>query len=105
MRQIRIRSAARADIKGIAETIGKDRPRSARRFFFAAEKLMKRVLDFPELGGLYESNEEDFEGLRVLSIKGFKTYLLFYRVHDDSVEVVRVLHGARDIPAILKGRS
>jgi toxin ParE1/3/4 len=31
-----------------------------------------------------------------------RDYLVFYRLVDDFVEVVRVLHGARDIEALLE---
>ncbi|TAE49913.1 MAG: type II toxin-antitoxin system RelE/ParE family toxin, partial [Oscillatoriales cyanobacterium] len=31
----------------------------------------------------------------------FQDYLIFYRIQDDRVEVLRVLHGARDLEDIL----
>ncbi|MBW4663391.1 MAG: type II toxin-antitoxin system RelE/ParE family toxin [Chroococcus sp. CMT-3BRIN-NPC107] len=34
-------------------------------------------------------------------MKGFKNYLVFYRLKDSKVEIIRVIHGARDIAAIL----
>jgi hypothetical protein len=37
----------------------------------------------------------------MLAIKDFENYLLFYLEHEDCVDVIRVLHGARDIPAAL----
>jgi len=37
----------------------------------------------------------------MLAIKDFETYLLFYLEHEDCVDVIRVLHGARDIPEAL----
>jgi toxin ParE1/3/4 len=39
--------------------------------------------------------------IRQQGIKGFKKYLVFYRVTDTGVEIIRVIHGARDIEAIL----
>lgn len=33
---------------------------------------------------------------------GFRKYLMFYCATDDALEVVRVLHGARDIAALLE---
>jgi plasmid stabilization system protein ParE len=38
-----------------------------------------------------------------LPIGRFKRFLLFFRVHDDVIEVVRIIHGARDIPTALEG--
>jgi hypothetical protein len=36
-----------------------------------------------------------------LAIKDFENYLLFYLEHEDFIDVIRVLHGARDIPEVL----
>jgi toxin ParE1/3/4 len=37
-------------------------------------------------------------GLRSWQVPGFERYLIFYRVTDDRVEIVRVLYGMRDLP-------
>ena len=39
--------------------------------------------------------------MRQQRIKGFKKYLVFYRASDFGVEIIRVIHGARDVEAIL----
>jgi toxin ParE1/3/4 len=39
--------------------------------------------------------------VRKRSVIGFRNYLVFYRVDSGRVEIIRVLHGARDISAIL----
>ncbi len=33
----------------------------------------------------------------------FGRYIIFYRASQGSIEIVRVLHGARDIPTIFEG--
>ena len=40
-------------------------------------------------------------GLRVFPVRGFPKHLIFYRPVADGIELVRVLHGARDVAAIL----
>ncbi|MGH9438287.1 MAG: type II toxin-antitoxin system RelE/ParE family toxin, partial [Terriglobia bacterium] len=35
-------------------------------------------------------------------VKDFPKYLIFYRPIRDGIEVVRVIHGARDIPALFE---
>jgi toxin ParE1/3/4 len=40
--------------------------------------------------------------VRMLPIAGFADYLIFTRYDGDTVEVLRVLHGARDILAVLE---
>jgi plasmid stabilization system protein ParE len=37
-----------------------------------------------------------------VAFTGFRDYLIFYRELPDRVEIVRVLHGARDIERILR---
>lgn len=39
--------------------------------------------------------------MRVIPVGRFRNYLIFYRRKDDEIEVLRVLHGARDIRSIL----
>jgi toxin ParE1/3/4 len=43
----------------------------------------------------------NLKGIRQQAIKGFKNYLIFYRVSDLGVDILRVIHAARDIEAIL----
>jgi toxin ParE1/3/4 len=38
-------------------------------------------------------------------VKGFEKYLIFYRTTDELVEIVRVLHAARDIDGILSAEE
>ena len=42
------------------------------------------------------------ERLRTWLSPAFRNYLIFYRELPDGVEIVRVLHGARDIQRILE---
>ncbi len=67
----------------------------------AADKILdrfdRRVLsltDFPDRG----SPRDDLrKGLRML-VEG--NYLIFYRVRGISVEIIRVVHGAMDLPKL-----
>ena len=46
----------------------------------------------------------DVEGhYRVWRVEGFERYLIFYRPVGSGIEVVRVLHAARDFPTIFNG--
>jgi len=42
------------------------------------------------------------EGLRRWPVPGFRNYLIFYRPTETGVNIVRVLHGSRDITAALQ---
>lgn len=104
MRRIDVSRAARADLREIWSYIGQDSSRSARRFLLAAEKLALKLAEFPELGARFEIDHPELEGMRVFPIPRFKKYLMFYRNREDEIEVVRVIHGARDLPAILESQ-
>jgi toxin ParE1/3/4 len=60
----------------------------------------------PGIGSLCQFDKPLLEGIRVWPISGFKNYLVFYRALTDEIEVIRVLHGARDLNALFgKGQS
>jgi len=96
---------AEADLEELSERIGRANPRAARRFIEAVREATTRLAEMPELGGEYESANPRLKGLRVVTIPGFRNYLLFYRFNDDSLDVVRVIHGARDLDRLLPRES
>jgi toxin ParE1/3/4 len=52
----------------------------------------------PSAGSARYAHELEVPGLRSWQVKGY-AYLVFYIERDDYVDVWRVLHGSRDIPA------
>ena len=54
------------------------------------------------VGRLREFRSARLAGLRSWPVPGFPKHLIFYRVDEDLVEVVRVLHGARDLAIVLE---
>ena len=74
---------------------------TALRFYDAAAVTFKQVTRMPGMGELRESPDPRLFGLRVWRIQGFENHLIFYRQLSDVVEIVRVLHAARDISSIL----
>lgn len=78
---------ARRDIEEIYSYVSADKPEAARRL---AEKLMlagDQLADHPYLGRVARPGE-----LRELLVG---SYLLIYRVVDDVVDIIAVVHGAR----------
>ncbi|MFN5952254.1 MAG: type II toxin-antitoxin system RelE/ParE family toxin [Dolichospermum sp.] len=47
------------------------------------------------------SSLSDMGTIRQWRIKNFKDYLIFYKVQEEQVEVLRVLHGGRDLEDLL----
>jgi len=77
----------------------------ARRFESAAEESFEQVVENPGVGSPTRFRSARLQGLPVSRIRGFEKHLVLYREVDDAVEVVRVLHGARDIEAILESEE
>jgi toxin ParE1/3/4 len=74
----------------------------ADRFYAVAEAAFGRLASVPGMGTRFEVTNPAFGEIRYLPFPSrFKKYLVFYRPVADGVEIVRVLHGARDIQSIL----
>jgi len=84
-----------------AEYIGADSPMSAERFLVAAERTFQELEGMPGMGHIYASDNPKLSGIRVWAIKGFRNHLVFYRALDDGIDVLTVIHGARNLDAVL----
>lgn len=98
-----VRPAARRDVAQIADYIARRSPAAGRRFFGAAEKAFREVAKWPGFGKPVESDAPELANVRCASVPGFKNYLVIYRQLPDVVEILSVLHGARDLDSILGG--
>jgi plasmid stabilization system protein ParE len=91
-----ITDEATADLREIGEWIAANNPRRALSFVDELKARCTRLIDAPLAYSLVPRHEAS--GVRRLS---HGAYLIFYRVRDDAVEVIHVLHGARNYEAIL----
>jgi toxin ParE1/3/4 len=99
------RARALMDLDEIAEQIGRTSPRAALRFLDAFDQTAAALAVMPALGSPHDSNHPRLRNVRVRPVKKFKNHLIFYLPITDGIEVLRVLHGARDIPGILEGED
>ncbi len=84
--------------------IALDKLDPALRFLKVADETFQLIAQVPRIGREWESENSRLAGLRVYPLPhGYRSYMVFYRVIDDGIEVVRVLHGARDIESVLDG--
>lgn len=74
----------------------------ADRFDQFLQATIERLATNPESGTQWEFDDPDREPLYYKKAGRFKNHLIFYRLHEDRLEVVRVLHAARDIAGILE---
>ena len=70
------------------------------RFLRAAEETFKQLAQMPGIGKKCQFTNPQLEKMRQQAIKGFRKYLVFYRPTTSGIEIVRVIHGARDLAAI-----
>ena len=72
------------------------------RFVEAAERALEALLATPGIGAPRPRTNPALRDLRMHPVRGFENHLLFFRPIKDGIELIRVLHGMRDIDAILK---
>jgi toxin ParE1/3/4 len=90
------------DLAEISEYIARDRPASAHRFLFAADETFAWLAKHPKVGMRCEFENPLAADVRCWRVKGFKNYLIFYRRITRGIQVIRILHGARDIAALFE---
>ncbi len=96
MARLVILPAARADLIEIADFIAQDEPRRALSFVAEIEARMREAAKRP---GSFPARDELHEGLRAAR---HGRYLIFFVEAGDEVRVVRILHGARDLPRVFE---
>jgi addiction module RelE/StbE family toxin len=84
---------AKADLKDIADWISQDSLAAAKR---TLHLLQARGLDLRQ----YPLRFPTIAPNSAIRRRVVNTYVIFYIVEDDHVQIVRVLHGARDYVAI-----
>jgi toxin ParE1/3/4 len=95
--------AADRDLDNLADYLARNAGiETAYRFFDAAYATFGRLADMPGIGEPRHSAHPRLAGLRVWRIEGFPNHLAFYRPSDGGIDIIRVLHGARDIDSILE---
>jgi toxin ParE1/3/4 len=95
--ELRISPRAREDLIEIWSYIADDSVTNADAFI---DRLYETVESLCRNPGLGRQREELALGIQSFP---FGRYLIFYRALSNSVEIVRVMHGARDIENIFEG--
>ena len=93
---IKRRPLVKWDLIGIWDRIAEDSERVADAFVDRIDEKLGILARQPKLG---RTRDELMEGLRSSPVK---SYVIFYLPLPDGIEVVRVLHGARDIEKIFQ---
>lgn len=86
-----LRPEARADLIAIGDYIARDDRRRAVTFVAEVEAAIAAIADRP---GSFPARDDLYRGLRAAR---YGRYLIFFLSGDAQIDVVRVLHGARDL--------
>ena len=97
MAALRFSERARDDLIGIGYFIARDNPTAAAQFIAELEQRCLLLSARPLSG---RARDELVLGLRSVP---HSRYVIFYRPIRDGVEIVRVLHAARDLRRALRG--
>jgi len=90
------------DLLEYLDYISENNPDAALRFIQSVEKAFDLLSEMPDLGTTCKSSNTRLNSIRMWPVPKFSKYLIFYQVTEDSICVLRVLHGSRDIPVILE---
>lgn len=63
-------------------------------FFRAFDRKCKQLVAFPNSGRSYDSTRPNLRGIFL------DGYIIFYRLLDDGIEILRVVNGRRNFPSL-----
>jgi addiction module RelE/StbE family toxin len=98
MAQIHWSLAATRDLEQIEAYVAQDSVLYASKLTDGIIATVEKLEEFPMLGRLVPEFQR--ADLRELI---YQTYRIVYLCEDDAVVIVRVIHGARDLPSTLAG--
>lgn len=94
------RDAALNDLIDLAYYIALDNVEAAYQLLDAAEESFHDLERMPLMGSTREFQDSTLIGIRMWRVKGFPKHLIFYRPIKDGVDIIRVLHSARDMAGL-----
>jgi toxin ParE1/3/4 len=96
--RLRYLPAAQEDLLAILEWIARDSPARAVTFLDRLDERIARLERQPHLGRVPRNPKLQSYGYRVLVVE---SYLVFYVLRRRTIEIHRVVHGSRDLDAVV----
>ena len=94
--------AAEDDLSEIGDYFDERDGALSQRFYKNFFKTVQMLAASPFLGERCQFRNPKTKGMRVWQVSSFSNYLIFYRPEGDTLQVLRVIHGARDYMAIFE---
>lgn len=76
-------------------------PELGHRFLVAAHETFTLLATHPEMGWRRRLNHPALESLRIFRVSGFERVLILYLPISGGVDILRVVHGSRNLQALL----
>ncbi|MDY6902884.1 MAG: type II toxin-antitoxin system RelE/ParE family toxin [Cyanobacteriota bacterium] len=87
---------ATEDLKGIASYFATNNVEAGEQFFNKFDRRCEQLINFPNMGRSYAEIRPNLRGLLL------DGYIIFYRVFDSGIEILRVVNARRDLPSIFE---
>jgi plasmid stabilization system protein ParE len=80
---------------------------SARRWEASVDEAIRSLVNLPERGALCRFRSPALANIRWIPVPDFPKHLVFYRVRlqENSILIVEIQHGSRDLEAVLGADS
>lgn len=99
---VRLRQLAATDLEDASGYYRREAGEQvALEFVDAVERSMKRIGRSPHVGSLHFAYELAIPDLRAWPLQRFP-YVVFYVAVNDEIDIWRILHSRRDVPATLE---
>lgn len=100
MRRVVRSPAARNDIVNIAVHFGEVDLALMERFLNAAEATITYLAEHGDIAPF--ASLDAYPDIRRWPIKGFNQYLIFHITDENTLTIIRVMHGAQDVPRAIE---
>jgi plasmid stabilization system protein ParE len=77
-------------------------PEVAIRFRESVRRTVQSLRDHPQVGPRYSSENPRLQSLRSWLVAGFEAIRIYYLLEEDIMDILRILHGKRDVKRILE---
>ncbi len=98
-----LQPAAQADILNqLLYLIDQGTTPASEQFVERVEETLERLLEMPRKGSPYHTHNKALRGLRHWPVRDFEMIWIYYRVIEDRLQVIRLLHTKRHTNQILR---
>jgi len=102
MLDLHIRPVASQDIDEIVDYFALVNTQAAQDFVNDLQSCFALLSENAKIGVQREYRAKALASMRMFPLKKFSSYLVFYMADDQTIDIVRVLHGKRDIERLFK---